>query len=211
MKYGCLEKLRWLWLFVAVLALSGAVKASFYLPESSLWQGYREYNQDNVDAYVEYAVYDTKASTYHPTLDGQKDGFASIGSGRYIYAYQIFDVGANLPAIAMFQLLGGNSTSATGIGSKDDGHNGLIPSNDGSSFVWTFDAGVFVQDQHSAYLIFSSDYSPVAGTLNLSTESGQEPPTNGGDNNHAPEPATIALLAVGVWRLIGKKKAYCFN
>jgi hypothetical protein len=196
------KKLKWLGLFTVLLLLQATVKAGYYLPESSLWQGARYYNQDNVYAYVEYAVYNTASDNYHSVLDGLIDGFVNPGSGQYIYAYQVLNLGSSQPPIAMFELLGGDPSLADGIGYQDDGHGGVIPFNDGESFVWRFENGIFVANKRSAFMVFSSDAGPVAGDFRLSTlgEYGDEPPVN------TPEPATVALLAAGAWRLVRKEK-----
>jgi hypothetical protein len=199
------ERLKWLGLFTVLLLLQATVKAGYYLPESSLWQGARYYNQDNVYAYVEYAVYDTTSGNYHNTLDGLIDGFVNPGSGQYIYAYQALNLGSGLSPIATFELLGGDPSTADGIGSQDDGHGGLIPTNNGTSFIWTFTNGLFVVNEHSAFMVFSSDGRPAAGSFRLSTEYGNEPPINNLSTNNIPEPATVALLAVGALGL-GKRK-----
>ena len=190
------KKLKWL----GLLFLQAAVQAGYYLPESSLWQGSRYYNKDNVSAYVEYAVYDTESANYHNTLDALIDGFPTIGSGQYIYAYQAFNLGSSLPPIATFELLGGNPSLASGIGSENDEQGGLIPFNDGISFLWTFNNGVFTVNEHSAFMVFSSDGGPIAGDFKLSAEYGDEPPVN-----DVPEPATICLLSIGSLAFIRRK------
>ena len=206
MKNKNIKKFNWFVLFTVLLSLQAAVKAEFYLPESSLWQGSRYYNENNVYAYVEYAVYDTASANYHNALDGLIDGFINPGSGQYIYAYQAFNLGSSLPPIATFELLGGNPSMADGIGSLDDGHGGLIPINNGTSFIWKFENGVFVVDEHSAFMILSSNSGPVAGNFRLSTldEYGDEPPVNDPQTD-VPEPATAALLAAGAYLAIRKK------
>jgi hypothetical protein len=203
------QKLKWLGLFTVLLLLQATVKAGYYLPESSLWQGARYYDQDNVYAYVEYAVYDTASGNYHNTLGGL-DGFVNPGSGQYIYAYQALNLGTGLPPIAMFELLGGDPSQASGIGSQDDGSGGLIPTNNGTSFIWTFTNGLFVVNEHSAFMVFSSDAGPVAGNFRLSTEYGDEPPVDGLSPD-VPEPATVVLLAAGVWGLLRRKKDFLKN
>lgn len=202
MKNECSKKIKWLGLFIVLLLLQTAVKAGYFLPESSLWQGSRYYNENDVYAFVEYAVYDTESPNYHSVLDGLADGFANPGSGQYIYAYQVLNLGSDLPPIATFELLGGNPSAASGIGSIDDGYGGLMPTNNGSSFVWLFKNGIFVVNKHSAFMVFSSNSGPVEGSIKLSTlnEYGDGPPV--------PEPATGALLAVGIWTFIRKKKVH---
>jgi hypothetical protein len=202
MKNKYTGKLKRLGLFIILLLLQATLKAGYYLPESSLWQGARYYDEDDVYAYVEYAVYDTESADYHSVLDGLVDGFVNPGSGRYIYAYEVINVGSDLPPIATFELLGGDPSTADGIGYQDDGNDGVIPFNDGESFVWRFEGGIFVAYEHSAFMVFSSDGGPVAGDFRLSTtdEYGEEPPIN------VPEPVTVALLSAGVCGLLRRKR-----
>ena len=65
-------------------------------------------------------------------------------------------------------------------------------------------------------MVFSSNSAPVAGTLSFSTldEYGNEPAVTDASEssvNNIPEPATIALFAAGVWRLVIRKKDYLKN
>jgi hypothetical protein len=203
MNQNRIKKLKWLGVVAVLLLLQASVYAAYYLPESSLWQGSRYYNKDNVYAYVEYAVYDSQAADYHNVLDGLKDGFPMHGSGQYIYAYQVFDLGTDLPPIATFELLGGNPTAAAGIGSLADAYSGVMPTNSGDSFVWTFENGILIVDKHSAFMVFSSNSGPIAGDFKLSTEYGDAPPIN----SEVPEPATMAILASGVFGLLTRKKS----
>jgi hypothetical protein len=201
MEDKCAKKLKWL--FTVLLLVQATAQAAYYLPESSFWQGARFYDQGGIYAYVEYAVYNTAASSYHNAFDGLTDGFINPGSGQYIYAYQVSNLGSELEPIAIFELLGGNSSAADGIGSQDDGYGGLLPLNDGESFEWRFLNGIFTADEHSAFMAFSSDNAPITGSFRLSTldEYGDEPPINGGSGSgDVPEPAVAALLAVGIIR-----------
>ncbi|HBG25470.1 MAG: hypothetical protein A2Y10_01555 [Planctomycetes bacterium GWF2_41_51] len=187
-----------IWAFVLIAMLQSAALAT-YLPESSLWQGGRYYSQNNVSAYVEYAVYDTQSGNY-------PDGFVNPGSGRYVYAYQIFNIGSTaLAPIATFELMGGNASAANGIGYQDDGQGGLAANNDGSSFIWTFTNGLFVSSEHSAFLVFSSDSGPIAGSFSLSTQYGDAPPVNQ-SSTEIPEPASVSMLCLGICCFLRKKK-----
>ena len=185
---------------LAAILLPTMVQAGFFLPTGSFWQGGRNYDKDGVQAFVEYAVYDTTSTSYlnAPTK------ITNPGSGQYLYAYQVFNFENVLP-ITAFELLGGNPALAGGIGSARDGSSlDIVPTNDGDSFVWTFENGVFVVNKHSAFMVFSTDKGPVAGTFKLSTLSdyGDEPPVDGGD---VPEPATMAMLAAGAIGLLTKR------
>jgi hypothetical protein len=185
------------------LLLQTIAKAGYYLPESSTWQGSRYYNENNVYAYVEYAVYDSEASNYYPVLDGQADRFPKPGTGRYIYAYQVLNLSSTLPPIATFKLLGGDPSAADYIGYVDDENGGLVPDNFGGSFIWEFTNGYFTANEHSAFMVFTTDSAPIAGEISISTEYGMEPPISPdavtADAASIPEPATIALLSIGAF------------
>jgi len=194
-------------LFAAIVALvfsQATATAAIILPESSFWQGGRNYNENGVSAFVEYAVYDTTAPDYHDVFDGLIDGFPNPvgGTGDYIYAYQVFNLGEDLAPITAFEILGGNPALADGIGSIDDGQGGIIPENDGTTFIWTFETGVFIVDEHSAFMVFTSDAGPVGGDFRITTDLqdyGDEPPVN------VPEPATMVLVAAGSCMFLKKR------
>jgi hypothetical protein len=190
-------------LLAVLLVLPTMAQAGLILPGGSFWQGGRNYNQDGVKAFVEYAVYDTSSTDYQNAANK----ITNPGTGQYLYAYQVFNYENVLP-IAMFKLLGGDPAQASGIGSKRDGTGvDIVPSNDGESFVWNFTGGTFVIDKHSAFMVFSTDKGPIAGTFNLSTtpsDYGDEPPVDNGNN--VPEPATMAMLAAGAIGLLRKTR-----
>jgi hypothetical protein len=189
-------------MLAVMLLLSAAVQATYtstYLPVSNYgWEGRTYYTLNGVNATVEYAVYDNKASQF-PSL------FSGVGTGQYVYAYQAFNTNFNstAQAIATFELIGGNPAQASGIGSKDDGHSGIVPTNNGASFVWNFANGVFVVNEHSVLMVFSTNAKPKEGSCQLTTtlDNGDKPPTP-----ETPEPATMAMLAAGAIGLLTKRK-----
>jgi hypothetical protein len=202
------NKLKFLGIVAAVLLLQTAANAGYFLPKSSLWEGSRKYTENGVNAVVEYAVYDTQADGYHNVLDGIINGFLNPGSGRFIYAYQIQNQNDDAQAdpITSFELLGCNPALASGIGWQDDQHDGLTPINDHASFVWKWEGGVFIVDEHSAFLVFSSNNGPVEKSIKITTSADTGPGTPGPGGNQAPEPATLILLATGVMGILRKRK-----
>lgn len=196
------KKIKVLGLFTVMLLLSTTVQATYvptFLPVSNYnWEGRSNYTQNGVNAIVEFAVYDTKAISF-PGI------FGDVGTGQYVYAYQAFNINASSTAesIATFELLGGSPSAASGIGSRNDGQGGLVPTNDGASFVWKFENGVFVVNKHSALMVFSTNAKPKAGSFQLTTQdNGDAPPTP-----NVPEPATFAMLAAGAIGLMRKQTA----
>jgi hypothetical protein len=201
-------------LFIILLLLCcSAAQAAYtplYLPESSLWQGSRVYDEDGIYAYVEYAVYDSSDTLngYHNTLDGLTDGFPNPGDGTYIYAYEIRNLGSQtsqLPVMA-FRIIGGDPANASGMGHVDDG--GIAPTDSpkstDSAFLWKFDNGFLEVGTHSAFLVFSSDSGPVAGAFTFANlgDNGPPPPVN---DSSTPEPASLALLAAGAVTMLTRR------
>jgi len=191
---------------IATLLLLVAFEAAqatympIYLPASSFWQGARTYTFDEVTARVEYAVYDTALSSFSNIFDHQEDHFVKPGSGRYIYAYQITPQSGTL-SISSFKVLG-SAAAASGIGTRADGIGGILPTNNGKSFVWNFEDGTLIVTKHSAFMVFSSNYGPVRGSVEFTAgeDKGNDPPT-------VPEPATMCLLSTGAIALLRRKAA----
>jgi hypothetical protein len=199
-------------MLAVLLLLATAVNATYVptnLPQSTFWQGKYIYNQSGVDARVEYAVYDTSL--------GLVSGITNPGSGRFIYAYQVFNVDptSTLDPITAFQLVGGgNPAQASGISSQSSGAGSspiaptVIPTTSDPAFVWQFADSVFVATKYSAFLVISTDKSPIAGsfTISTATDNGNPPPVPGGDDGKTPEPATLAILVAGAVGLMRKRK-----
>ncbi len=185
-------------LAVATL-LAQTASATLQLPESSHYQGETFYSNDFLRGRIDYAVYDTE--TYPDEFIGA-DGYEAPGSGRYIYAYQIFNNYAmSVDSVAYFSLLGIGGAPIDGIDARDDGSDGIAPSYQdigSSEAVWEFkdelgDALLLVGD-HSWFLVLTSDNDWVRGNYEIEPAGGLSVPPDG---PHTPEPATVTLLGIG--------------
>ncbi len=182
-------------LAVATL-LAQTASATLYLPESSHYQGETFYSNDFLRGRIDYAVYDTE--TYKDEFIGA-DGYEAPGSGRYIYAYQIFnDYPMSVDSVARFSLLGIGGAPIDGIDSRDDGSDGIAPSDQYPEAVWEFkaengDALLLVGD-HSWLLVLTSDNDWVRGDYEIEPAGGLPV---WGDEPQTPEPATVTLLGIG--------------
>lgn len=108
----------------------------------------------------------------------------------------------SVDSVAYFSLLGIGGASIDGIDSRDDGSDGIAPSNQdigSSEAFWEFkdeleDALLLVGD-HSWFLVLTSDNDWVRGTYDIRPAEGGPPVPPGGP--HTPEPATVTLLGIG--------------
>lgn len=193
-----------LFVLLAAIAAVSCANATILtnLPESNYgtdgWQGYKIYSQDNVSARVEYAVYDKQAANFD---------FFNIGTGRYIYAYQIFtNDDAGYASIASFNIPGVNTANLSGIGVETDTtDDDIFADNDGATLLWSFEEDTLVGGTHSFYLVLSSNSGPVAGTYVITPHAIDELPTPD-DENPVPEPTTILFVALGATGLLRKFK-----
>jgi hypothetical protein len=189
-------------LVVATL-LAQTASAAIYLPESSYYQGETFYSNDFLRGRIDYAVYDTDL---YPNEFIGDDGYEAPGEGRYIYAYQIFNnYSVSVDSVAYFSLLGMGGAPIDGIDARDDGSDGIAPSDQyiGSSealAVWEFKDDEFgdallLAGDHSWLLVLSSANDWVRGDYEIKPAEGG-PPVPGGEP-HVPEPATVTLLGIG--------------
>ena len=195
---------------VTLLLVQNASATLTGLPESSYYQGSTLYTNDFLRGRIDYAVYDTVL--YQNEFIGD-DGYEAPGEGRYIYAYQIFnDLPMSVDSVARFSLLGMAGVPIDGIDARDDGSDGISPSDQyiGSSeaiAVWEFtdeemgDALLLVGD-HSWLLVLSSDSTPTRGEYAIEPAEGIIQP--GGPET--PEPATVTLLSIGGLLAIIRRK-----
>jgi hypothetical protein len=198
-----MKKIRFfcLLLTATLFVQSAAATTMTILPGSSHYQGrsyFRTLTSDGIlSGRVEYAVYDS--------LGGNEFALTG-GSGRYTYAYQIFNDGDDTAsALEYFSILGIDEGAifdqVTDIGTVDDGiggidstamYFGVHDANTGpDNAVWEFEGDILETNAHSFFLVISSDYNYATGTYNLiKTSSPGAPIPN-------PEPSTIALLGIG--------------
>lgn len=144
---------------------------------------------------LEYRVYDTN-------LQADQNKIDAPGVGRYIYAYQAFNV-ANSSPIAYLSLHGIDEDAiekTSDVGSVEaDG--GVEPINRHFNDDWTvvtyeFASGSLVVNKNSWFLTIRSDGKPKTGTFTL------QPPSDSdilmpGASDTVPEPMTLSMLLLG--------------
>jgi len=164
---------------------------------------------------IDFAVYDTEGKNEF-VVEG---GYEAPGTGRYVYAYQIFNAPRDVPSlysnpVAYFAVFGitGDLTVDTvdGIGAQegpDDGveHSDAYFDGDESRVVWEFTPRFISLEgeaENSWFLVFSSDQPPVPGNYDIRA------PEEEASNIlvPAPEPATIALLGLGSALIFSRRR-----
>jgi hypothetical protein len=190
-------------LFIAatIFVQSASATTMTILPESTHYQGrsyFRTLTADGIlSGRVEYAVYDS--------LGGNEFALTG-GTGRYTYAYQIFNDGDDtVSALEYFSILGIGEGAIydliTDISSVDDSSQGIDctamyfgvhDANTGpDNAVWEFEGDILQINAHSFFLVISSDYDYATGSYQvIKTTSPVTPIPN-------PEPSTVALLGIG--------------
>jgi hypothetical protein len=183
------------------------------LPTSSFRSGVSYKSTATQACRVEFAVYDTT------TNDLTGSSISNPGTGRYVYAYQIFSYAASIPFFVI-QGLGDNAVTNNNIGTyNDSGINSVNATSFGlnasqTSVVFEFNGGILSSGQNSWYLVLSSDQGPVTGSYKLTAPTDddivQPDGTTDGNpnnsNNPAPEPASMFLLGLGAVALFKRKQ-----
>jgi hypothetical protein len=211
--------------FAICINSASAVPTGVLLPESSFedgaWQGYTFYDKlldEETDKYlrgrIDFAVYDSE--NLEPGSAEESLVTELALEGRFVYAYQIInDFDASDAAVEYFAIFGKQQMPLglyeDSIGCYDDGSGGK-PSTDeyltGDQLrvVWEFTDGLLWKGDHSWFLVFGSDYSPVAGDYEIKASEQMQPPSPG----EVPEPATIVLLGFGyaLVRAVTKRRTF---
>jgi len=204
---------------VLLVQNASAMPTPYLLPESSYasmmsnWQGIAEYDEFiggvRLKGRIDYAVYDTTMM-----LEGSEEKALADAlnlAGQYIYAYQVInDYEDSDKSVAYFEIFGSGGPLdlyEDSIGSHDDGSSGKAHTDDdltdgGLRVVWDFAGGLLYSGDHSWFLVFASDSGPVHGDYEVKAAKSTVPIPD-----TIPEPATVALLGLGVTLLrFGRKR-----
>jgi hypothetical protein len=203
-----MKEIRLLILFLVITLFVQNATAGLILPYSSHYQGRSYFDNTGVTGFIDFAVYDTKG------LYNEWAGFASPGSGQYIYAYQIFvDVGVD--AITSFSIMHTDTNKplnivADNMNTQNPWENsqliteGVEPTNwgigsSGTTAWWQFFTNDLLSGEYSWFLVFSSDKDWTVGKYEMQTAGGFPIAPN-------PEPATVVLLGLGCTILFAKRR-----
>jgi hypothetical protein len=201
------KTIKWVGMSIVLLLIAqSAIQAAYILPTTNdIWHGYQNYNTGGYHAYIEYAVYKTSDNVIT---------IPASATGTYTYAYKILNY-ADSSVIGSMQLYKKSGTTLASLSSiwegsvANGGSSSITPDaafNSGTVIQFDFAGGIFEVSKSSVYLIFTSNYAPVAGSINLSSSSGDEAGVPGGSTtgtssdyaNQIPEPTTMALLSLGL-------------
>lgn len=189
-------------LVIAPLAADASASIVEFLPESSHYQGRSYYglyaSSGILSGRIDFAVYDTTAANQGGWGDRDNPGL-----GRYIYAYQILaDEDSTVP-VEFFGILGigeGAIADDDDIGSQDDLSGEAIEPTQAyfnpslSKAFYEFEGGLLIADEHSWFLVISSNQDWVPGTYTFDKTASDEVPI---PEETIPEPVTIVLFGFG--------------
>lgn len=184
---------------VSVSAVAGLVT----LPESAAnYSGTGWYQ----GVALQYRVYDTN-------LQADQNKIDAPGVGRYIYAYQAFNVANNSP-IAYLSLHGieENAIKETSDVASVEADGGVEPinrhfNNDKTVVTYEFTNGSLTVNKNSWFLTIRSDGKPKTGTFTLAPPSDSDILVPGSGDPVVPEPMTFSLLLLGAGAVLKKRKS----
>ncbi len=211
-----MRRIRFFSLLVAatLFVQNAAATITTILPDSSHHQGRAYYGT----RCIEFAVYDTVTN---PDEFIGADGFTAPGTGRYIYAYQIFTndastfpaeyfaiggIGENALAEPVNDNIGWESDSPGDPGVEPDRAYITSSSMLGTMGAWEFDDSPLVAGEHSYFLVLRSNMDWTWGTYTFNKTLAGEPPIPGSPS--IPEPGTLALLGIGSLLTLLRRKRY---
>ncbi len=158
------------------------------------WQG-KTYTGE-----INWAVYD----------DPTGFSYELPGDGAYVYIYEVTNYDTSDGQIAHFGILGLDENNVSGIGSTDDGYSGAqnhdeyLDDTDGAVWKWSDDETFrYVElDDHSWWLILTSDYGPVVRDYEIRGIN-ESVPLEGPD---VPEPTMMAIFGLGSYFVIRRNR-----
>lgn len=193
---------------VPVLLVQSAWAGIGFLPTSTHYQGSTSKAVSGMSGLVQvnFAVYDTYEGNEFADA-----GFAAPGDGQFTYVYQVYnDIEDDVFSIDIFRVFDIEPAAISGldqISSEDDLVGGIETAGEyfSSSLtdgIWEFEEGTLMKNDHSWFLIISSDYDYISGDFSIYAPApDDEFPVPG-----VPEPATMILFGIGSAILAARRK-----
>ena len=218
-------------LIALVIVMALPVQKTLALPDSTFaeaegnWQGTKFYRNDENTLYarVDFTVYDT-ANT-----GAEADFVTSIVdelslTGQYIYAYQVWNSGTqSTESIESFGLTNLDGTDITqslddSTSYDDQSGYGVEPNSVvADEALWEFDwqgDGELAPDKRSWFLLYSSDFAPIAGDFKIRTFESDDnvdiplDPDSVSDPETVPEPVTLILMGLGSTIVLKRRRRF---